>query len=139
MFVIPGHPTAYGLIFFVCISCISLLLHNLATSLMEKVREDDAKDNLTKHTDLMLHDLAHSIAFRRQGGPLTKIWRWLASNFQALLEFIRNIKVIIFLSQKVSVLALQPVNDELWQHVRDRGHDGHYALMNWIRAPSGQS
>ena len=127
MFVIPGHPTPYGLIFFVCISCISLLFHNLATSLMEKVRDDDEKGNLKQHSEFMLHDLARDIASRRQGNFSQKIQRMMNKNFRALRNF-----VIVF-------SAKQKTDNSLVLHCQIEEHDGLYSLMNWIPTPARQS
>ena len=127
MFVIPGHPTPYGLIFFVCISCISLLFHNLATSLMEKVRDDDEKGNLKQHSEFMLHDLARDIASRRQGNFSQKIQRLIKKNFRALRKFV------------IASWATQKTDDGLVLPSQIEEHDGHYPLMNWIPTPARQS
>ena len=127
MFVIPGHPTAYGLIFFACISCVSLLFHNLATALMEKVREDDEQDNSTKHAEFMLHDLARDIASRRQGNFSQKIQRIVNTNFRALRKFV------------IVSWAKRKTDDSLVLHCQIEEHDGHYPLMNWIPTPARQS
>jgi hypothetical protein len=85
MFVIPGHPTKFGMIFFVCISCVSLLFHNLVTALMGKVHENDDGDNLQHHAESMLQNLADAIRTRRLGGP-SHYWREFKKIFADIRE-----------------------------------------------------
>jgi hypothetical protein len=85
-FVFPGHPTAFSLMFFVCISCTSLLFHQLATSLMEQVREEDSDENLKIHSEIMLQNFASAVVLKRHGGLFLKHWRMLVKFCHALLQ-----------------------------------------------------
>ncbi len=103
---------------------------------MEKVREDI---NLTEHAEFMLHDLARDIALRRQGNLLKKIMRML--NFPALRKFV----IVSWFDAVQSSDDLLPENDDEGGATSTKSldiqieHDGHYALMNWIRTTAGQS
>jgi hypothetical protein len=94
---------------------------------MEKVRDTDEKGNLKEHAEFMLHDLARDIASRHQGNFSQNIQRMIDKNFRAMRKFV------------IVSWAKQENDDQdglvLVNHIE---HDGHYPLMNWIRAPARQ-
>jgi hypothetical protein len=67
----PEHFDAlpFGVLFFGFISCVSLLFHNLATGLMESVREMRHDQWLNDHLDMQLAELAYKVKTCRVGGP----------------------------------------------------------------------
>jgi hypothetical protein len=167
MFVLPGHPTKFGMIFFVCISCVSLLFHNLATALMQKVHEDDDGDNLRCHAESMLQNLADAIRTRRLGGP-AHYWRESKKIFADMRDF----EVFVFfrmITKKIweklpdmrrnapsrvpDDVALDNAQSKpssnilgVFGDLKDMPgalrkaemiHDDHFLLMSWIPSPSG--
>jgi hypothetical protein len=100
MFVIPGHPALFGILYFVCISCVSLLFHNLATNVMDQVREDEGEKHLQEHTKRMLNTLADMVASRRQGGPVSSTsTNYIKPAFKGFWDFFQKLKLKIVSSQ----------------------------------------
>jgi hypothetical protein len=106
MFVIPGHPAFFSILYFVCISCVSLLFHNLATNLMEQVREDEGEKHLQEHTKRMLNTLADMVTSRRQGGPIAStITNYIMPAWKGFCEFLQKLK--LHLDSRITPISRQ--------------------------------
>jgi hypothetical protein len=93
-------------LYFVCISCVSLLFHNLATNLMEQVREEEGGKHLQEHTKLMLNTLADMVTSRRQGGPITStITNYIMPAWRGFCDFLQKLK--LHLSSRITPISRQ--------------------------------
>jgi hypothetical protein len=130
MFVIPGHPALFGILYFVCISCVSLLFHNLATNVMDQVRADEGEKHLQEHTKRMLNTLADMVASRRQGGPvLSTKSNYIKPALKGFCEFLQKLKLKIF-SPQSSILS------DPTQHSQKvvAMSEGHFLFMSMVPA-----
>jgi hypothetical protein len=144
MFVIPGHPALFGIVYFVCISCVSLLFHNLATNVMDQVRQDAGGRHLQEHTKRMLNTLADMVTSRRQGGPVqSSITNYVMPAFEGFCEFLQKLKLhissrITSMSRQINEIPVLPQNSspsgsfaQHQQKVVTMSED-HYLLMSMM-------
>jgi hypothetical protein len=140
VFVRPNHPAPFAIVYFVCLSCVSLLFHNLATSLMGQVHDNQEK-HLAEHAKQMLNVLADMVTSRRQSGPLLSFAYSFASIFKGFWEIVLKLwaKVLTsFGSRRVpgSPVARAPSKkkclSECWSRLN---HEDHYILMSCMPVP----
>ncbi len=78
--------------YFLCISCVSLLIHNLATGLMEQVRTEDGDKHKEEHSDLMLNTLADMVSSKRHGGPIGTLMHFIVPTSNRFLQILLSLK-----------------------------------------------
>ena len=78
--------------YFLCISCVSLLIHNLATGLMEQVRTEDGDKHKEEHSDLMLNTLADMVSSKRHGGPIGTLMHFIVPTCERFLHILLSLK-----------------------------------------------
>jgi hypothetical protein len=136
VFVLPGHPAPFAIVYFVCLSCVSLLFHNLATNLMGNVYADQ-EDHKEEHAKRMLNVLADMVTSRRQDGPLLSFAYSFASTFKGFWEIVLRLwaKVLTSFGSRyvpgsaVEVPSKKKSLSECWSRLN---HEDHYLVMSYI-------
>ncbi len=138
VFVLPGHPAPFAIVYFVCLSCVSLLFHNLATSLMGEVYTDQ-EEHTEEHAKRMLNVLADMVTSRRQDGPLLSFAYSFASTFKGFWEIVLKLLAKVLTSFGSRHVPGSPVPrppskknslSECWSRLN---HEDHYLLMSYIQ------